>query len=101
MAKSAEFLYLFVEVDESLRAVDVVEGGETGDRSVDRHRVGPDLASAGQHEPVRVGAGDEDALVPGDVVEVPEAVATNVRLLGALRSEVRFYGYFVSDEQAK
>ena len=73
--------HLFVEVDEPLRAVDVVEGGEARHRAVDVHRMGSNLASARQQQPVWVRAGDKDALVPGHVAEVAEGVAREAGLI--------------------
>jgi hypothetical protein len=44
-----------IEVEEAVRTVDIVEGGEGGHASVDRHGVEAQLAPARQEKPVRVG----------------------------------------------
>ncbi len=44
-----------IEVEEAVRTVDIVEGGEGGHAPVDRHGVEAQLAPARQEQPVRVG----------------------------------------------
>ena len=65
---------LLVEVDETLRAVDVVECCKARDGPVDGHGVGSKLAPAGQQKPVRVRPGNEDALVSCDVAKVAQLI---------------------------
>ena len=67
-------LLLLVEVEEALGTVDVVEGREAGHGAVDGHGVGAQLAAGGEHEPVRVGAAEEDALAAAHVLEVAQGV---------------------------
>merc|ERR1719187_2204621 len=61
-----------VEVEEAVRAVDVVEGSERRYRTVYRHGVGPQLSPTRQKQPVRVRTGQEHALVAGNIVEQPQ-----------------------------
>ena len=83
---TGQLTYLFVEVDETLRAVDIVEGCKARNGPVDGHGVGPELTPACQHQPVRVRAGNEDAFVSGDIAEVTQLVPEichAVRLFGS------------------
>ena len=85
--------YLSVEVDESLGTVDVVEGCETGHRTVDGHGVGTKLTPARQHEPVGVGSRNEDAFVSGDVVEVSQLITMareSIGFFGSMEKNVYF-----------
>ena len=67
----AEFT-LAIEVEEALGAVDVVEGGEGGDRAIYRHGVAPQLPPPGQEQPVRIGSRHEHPLITRNVTEVPQ-----------------------------
>ena len=51
--------YHFVEVEESLGAVDVMKRRERSDGSVNVHWLGPDRSSAGDEQPQRVRATHE------------------------------------------
>ena len=73
---------LLVKVDETLRAIDIVERRKAGHCAVDGHRMGPKFPPASQQDPVRVGPADENALVAGDVAEVAQLVSLDWRLFG-------------------
>lgn len=53
------FSYLFVEVEETFGAVDVMERGERLDGSVDGHGVKPHGSPRGDQHPVRRRSADE------------------------------------------
>lgn len=54
------FFYLLVEVEETLGAVDVMEGGERLDGTVDAHGVKPQGSARGDQHPVWRRAADKD-----------------------------------------
>lgn len=65
-------LYLAIDVEEALWAVDVVEGGEGVDSTVDGHGVGAKLTACRQEEPVRVRAAHKHSVVVSNVAEITQ-----------------------------
>jgi hypothetical protein len=49
-------LSVAIEVEEPVGTVDIVEGGEGGDASVNRHGMEPQLTPTRQEQPVRIRA---------------------------------------------
>ena len=51
--------HLFIEVEEAARAVDIVEGGEAGDRAIYTHGMNPEWATSRHEQPMRERPTDE------------------------------------------
>lgn len=78
-------VYLFVEVEETFGAVNVVEGGERLDRAINGHRVKPHRSPRGNQHPVRRRTTDEHLCQQGkmtSLIQYMTGMSKDLALIG-------------------